>query len=102
MVKRAKAEESIVASGFFVLRTPLLPFSDFLACSEGLEARASLGDPERLEHALVGDRTLLRKRLMRIADRRVFRDAVFIASPSLDAAIALWRREPDTDRGRAA
>jgi thiopeptide-type bacteriocin biosynthesis protein len=97
------AADNIGASGFFVLRTPLLPFSDFLTWTEGLEARhAHVADPERLEDALVEDRARLRARLKRIVDRPEFRDAVFVASPSLDAATELWRRDPDTDRAQAA
>src|SRR5581483_7016520 len=68
-------------SGFFALRTPLLPFDELLAWGEGLEApraplppapsppggegrmRGAGGDPARLEQALAADRLRLRARL---------------------------------------
>jgi thiopeptide-type bacteriocin biosynthesis protein len=57
------------ASGFFVLRTPLLPF----AAQRGL--REALDDP-------------------------LLRAGITLASPSIDAAIAHWQRDPTSRRGR--
>ena len=58
-------ERSFVPAGFFSFRTPLLPFEELEAFSEGLEAPAAAGDPERLEGALAADR---RGTLRRSAD----------------------------------
>ena len=56
-------------SGFFALRTPLLPFDEFLAWSEVLKAPAALLDLARCERALTEDRQRLRARLVEIAAR---------------------------------
>jgi thiopeptide-type bacteriocin biosynthesis protein len=62
-----------VPSGFFVLRTPLLPFDARPASRADL--RALLARPE-------------------------VRDAIFVAAPSLDARLEVWHRDPDSDAGR--
>ena len=88
-----------VASGFFALRTPLLPFDELLAWNEGLEAPASLDNPT-LEQALKRDRTRLRTRLLEAVSRPEIREALFIASPHLEEAVDVWVHQPDTDHGR--
>ena len=65
---KARQKPTFVASGFFALRTPLLPFDEFLAWSEGLEASASVNDPVRLEEALAADRSRLRTRLQAVLE----------------------------------
>jgi lantibiotic biosynthesis protein len=87
-------------SGFFVLRTPLLPFEEIAALGEDLEAVGALEDPESLGQALDKDRTRVRDRLRSAVTRPELRDAVFVASPSLEEAIKVWEREPDSLRGR--
>lgn len=87
-------------SGFFALRTPLLPLDEFLAWSEGLEADAALDDPTLLESALSADRAKLRNRLLALIARPIIRDALFVASPDLDESVELWIRDPDGERGR--
>jgi lantibiotic biosynthesis protein len=89
-------------SGFFVLRTPLLPVDRVLEWSAGLEAPARAEDPATLEDALAGDRLRLRTRLEEIVTEPSFREAVFTASPSLEAAIDTWRKDPDGERGLRA
>jgi hypothetical protein len=58
----ARAGDGVVGSGFFVLRTPLLPFSELAAWGEGLEASSHVGDAEALDEALDRDRARLRER----------------------------------------
>jgi len=89
-------------SGFFALRTPLLPFDEVTRWGTGLEAPAHRDDPAGLDEAVASDRLLLRRRLDDIVASPRFRDAVFVASPSLAAAIDGWRKDPDGDRGRRA
>jgi thiopeptide-type bacteriocin biosynthesis protein len=64
--------------GFFVLRTPLLPFDELAA--------------------LTGGRDAARERLRAIVGRPDVREALFLASPSLDADIDRWLREPASER----
>ncbi|KFA93239.1 lantibiotic dehydratase, partial [Archangium violaceum] len=91
-----------VPSGFFALRTPLLPFDELLAWSEGLSAReaARQGDMDRLEAALAEDRALLRARLQAALARPEIREALFLASPSLDESHDSWKQAPGSERGQ--
>src|SRR6266536_687479 len=109
MTDRDSAGQQFTPSGFFVLRTPLLPFEEMVAWSEGLEAVGSLGDPQGLEAALERDRARLRARLLALVARPELRDALFVASPSLDEALEVWQKdealevwqkEPDSQQGR--
>src|SRR6266568_2986122 len=100
MTERDRAGQQFTPSGFFVLRTPLLPFEEMVAWSEGLEAVGSLGDPQGLEAALERDRARLRARLLALVARPELRDALFVASPSLDEALEVWQKEPDSQQGR--
>jgi lantibiotic biosynthesis protein len=101
MPGRDGAAADFAPSGFFVLRTPLLPLSDFAQWGAGLEAPACVSGSERLHDAVERDRVRLRTRLAATAARPEFREAVFVASPSLDAAIGRWQNEPDTERARS-
>src|SRR6266536_3479477 len=100
MTERDRAGQQFTPSGFFVLRTPLLPFEEMVAWSEGLEAVGSLGDPRGLEAALERDRARLRARLLALVARPEVREAIFVASPSLDEALEIWQKEPDSKQGR--
>jgi thiopeptide-type bacteriocin biosynthesis protein len=88
-------------SGFFVLRTPLLPFTEVTTWGHGLQAPTALDDSGVLDEAVATDRAQLRRRLEDIVTRPEFRDALFVASPSLAAAVDPWRKDPDSDKGRA-
>jgi thiopeptide-type bacteriocin biosynthesis protein len=100
MTERDEAGRQFAPAGFFVLRTPLLPFEELAAWSEGLEAIGSLGDPRGLETALERDRARLRSRLVAAMTRPELRDALFVASPSVDEALEVWQKEPDSTQGR--
>lgn len=95
-----KEGRSFTPSGFFALRTPLLPFDELLAWSEGLEAPAAGPDAARLEPALVADRVRLRERLRQLVGRPEIREALFVASPSLEERLAVWSRDPDSEPGQ--
>jgi class I lanthipeptide synthase len=100
VTKSHGAGEQFTPSGFFALRTPLLPFDEMVAWSEGLEAVGALGDPQALGAAIERDRAKLRDRLLAAVTRPELRDAIFVASPSLEEALDVWRREPDGKQGR--
>jgi thiopeptide-type bacteriocin biosynthesis protein len=95
------AAREFAAVGWFVLRTPLLPFDELVAWSDGLAAPAALRHDvaERLEEALARDRELLRARLQAAAVRPDVREALLVASPSLDESIPVWLSSPDSERG---
>jgi thiopeptide-type bacteriocin biosynthesis protein len=91
----------VAAGAFFVLRTPLLPFETIARLGEGLTAPAAIDDPERLAQALDRDRSCLRAALRDLAAVPAIRDAIFVASPDLDAAVDVWLADPGAPRARS-
>lgn len=92
-------------SQFFVLRTPLLPIEELTAWSDALTASRACepgGDPERATVAWKDDVQVLRSRLRRVIDRPEILHALYVASPSLQAGIEHWRRNPDSKKGLQA
>ena len=67
-------------SGFFVLRSSLLPFDSFLEWSSS--------DPKKLREGL---RSWLA--------RAEIREALFLASPSLEESLEHWEKDPVSERG---
>src|SRR5215472_3428036 len=95
---KGRSSPAVATSGFFALRTPLLPLEDFLWWSEGLLAPQAA--EQNLDQALERDRTELRQKLRQIIARPEVREALFVASPSLDESLDLWMREPESERGQ--
>ena len=93
--EREDTAASFTPSGFFALRTPLLPFRELLGWAEGTKAGSAPGDPA----ALARDRELLRSRLREIVARPEVREAIFVSSPTLEALIDGWASDPETRRG---
>lgn len=87
-------------SGFFALRTPLLPFDELLGWGDGLQAASAGDDPMRLEAALAADGVCLRQRLRRICVWPEVREALFVASPDLEQRLDLWLGDPDCEQGQ--
>lgn len=87
-------------ASFSVLRTPLLPFHTLSSFGADLQAAACTGDTAALAAALAQDRATLRERLRSLVLRPEVREALFIASPSLDESMPVWLERPDTERGR--
>jgi acyl dehydratase len=86
-------------AGFFVLRTPLLPGDALMALSESLELARS-EDPARAAEVLAANHRTVRARLRDVISQPVVREAVFLASPSLAASVAIWERDPEGPRGQ--
>lgn len=102
-VKSASKGEStgFSVADFFVLRTPLLPFRQYVDWSRDLEApRASDQDLSVLTAALQCDRLRLRERLRGVFTAPPLREALFVASPVLEEHLEVWIREPETKRGQ--
>lgn len=72
--------------GSFVLRTPLLAFDELAALSKGLEPPASDGDAGAVDRAYSRTRAGLRDAYSRPATR----EALFLASPKLEAGLDEW------------
>src|SRR5688572_615813 len=79
-------------SGFFVARTPLLPIDELVGWAQGLLAPAAVGegDDEALDAALAHDRARLLAWLRAKVTLPTVREALFVASPSLDDAVSAW------------
>ena len=71
-----------------MLRSPLLPYSAFATWADGLPSASDQ------------DVAALRDRLRRLIDRPELREALAVASPSLDDSIAIWLSAPESPRGR--
>ncbi len=91
----------LVPAGFFALRTPLLPFEDLLAWSEGGEA-AGCEAPVADAGALSRDRARLRERLRAAYARPELRAALFVATPGLADVLDVWMRDPANEQARTA
>jgi thiopeptide-type bacteriocin biosynthesis protein len=89
-------------SGFFAFRTPLLPAAELARLGAGLagDAAAAGADDAALAAALAADRALVRARLRALVLRPDVREAIFVASPSLDESMAAWLESPDGERGQ--
>lgn len=99
MAKPSPTTPSIDAA-FFVLRTPLLPLSEWTRWSDGLTAAHAGGDRTALAAALAHDRAQLRQRLGAAIARPEIAHALFVASPSLVDSLPEWQRDPDGERGQ--
>ena len=85
---------------FFVMRTPLLPFDAFQALGEQVQAPQVRHDPALLSQAVTADRQQLRTYLHNILTQPAIRDAIFLASPDLDASFERWVQAPESERGQ--
>ena len=96
--------------GPVVLRTPLLPFDEIAAWSDGLLSPGLLGSGDSgdggidgkapLDQALDHDRELLRGRLRELVGRPEIAEAIFLASPELVRSLGHWRRDPEGKKGQ--
>jgi hypothetical protein len=98
--EEASIASPYVDSGFFVLRSPLLPFDELLnwssvppGCLNGSGPNVTTDQ----EWSTICD--WLRSRLQDLIDRPEIRHALYVASPSLEASIDGWKRDPFTKRG---
>lgn len=85
-------------SGFFALRTPLLPWETLVHFGAGLAAPRAHDDD--LEAALETDRAQLTERVSALVSDELIREALCVASPSLDEAIDAWLADPADKRAR--
>jgi thiopeptide-type bacteriocin biosynthesis protein len=99
-----KASLNLESSGFFVLRTPLLPIEELVAWSQELQASQtwSAGSSAAFEEAWKQDVSLLRLRLRELVDRPEIRQSLFVASPSLETSLKYWLEDPDSKKGLQA
>ena len=82
-----------------MLRTPLLPRDELERWGAGLAVPGAGEDRERLAAALEADRATLRARLRALVARPAVREAIFVASPNLEASIDAWIAAPTSEAG---
>lgn len=109
---RSDADGGLDTAGFFVLRTPLLPadiLDDAPQRAVSLNAAAlsdaalSDGPPSpQLEERLRAARAQTRQWLETLLQRPEVMEALRLASPSLLDGLEIWRRAPDSKKGRRA
>src|SRR5689334_3861748 len=92
--------KDLATSGFFVLRTPLLPFEEFLALSQGLTFFEALRQGGDIASAAASDAKTVRARLQQFVDRPEVKEALWLASPDLFSALSVWRKEPESEKGQ--
>jgi thiopeptide-type bacteriocin biosynthesis protein len=98
--RRPKLEPDLVPAGFFVLRTPLLPFDELLRWSREAESPSSLLQAGDAETGLATAKRALRAYLRRMIARPEVREAIFLASPSLEESLRFWEEAPEGARGQ--
>jgi thiopeptide-type bacteriocin biosynthesis protein len=87
-------------TGGFVLRTPLLSRDELERWGDGLAVPAAGDDAAALAAALEADRAVLRARLAELVARPEVREAIFVASPVLEASIDAWLAGPTSEAGQ--
>ncbi len=80
---------------FFAWRTPLLTLDELVTWADA----APLDGAPLNEAVLATKRTALRQRLQTLIDRPEIREALFLASPTLEGSLASWLEAPTTERG---
>jgi len=92
-----------VVARFAVLRTPLLSYDELQELGDGLEAAAvwaAHGDSIELAAALQRDEARLRALLGARIQQPAVREALYLASPALEASLDEWSRDPKGRRGQ--
>lgn len=103
-VRSAGVGAPVLAVGYFVLRTPLLPASILarFAAESGMPALAGdRSDDAAFERWVASERDRERAALHAVLARGDVREALFVASPSLFDSLDAWRAAPGSARGRA-
>ena len=99
---KAARNKLFAHAGFFVLRTPLLPFDELLRWSEcqNFDSSGLTTQPIELnEHVWRSETAKARAFLMTLMDLPTIRQALYFASPSLEKSIEGWKCDPEGKKG---
>lgn len=92
---------SFEPSGFFLLRSPLLSFDEWIAWNN--EASFAYGGECECPAGIIDlsqDRERLTDHLRAVFSRPEVREALYLASPDLEARLTDWEAAPNQERGR--
>ncbi len=99
---RLNKKSALVNAGFFIARTPLLPFDALNAWSR--ELRSSRTDAcapiAELEAALTEDLSVQRARIGEWLADPMVQESLYLASPGFVDSLAIWKQQPDSERGQ--
>src|SRR5262249_20493027 len=99
-MKESQELDGFAPSGFFALRTPLLPFDEVVAWTSQQQTAATTEDSTQHEAPVARDLIRLRTYLRNVCTRPEVREALFVASPDLDERFDVWLREPESEAGQ--
>jgi thiopeptide-type bacteriocin biosynthesis protein len=99
-MKESQELDGFTPSGFFALRTPLLPFDELVAWTSQQQATATTEDSTQHEAPVARDLIRLRTYLRNVCTRPEVREALFVASSDLDERFDVWIREPESEAGQ--
>ena len=91
MTNKPSNPENIHSAPFFAFRTPLLPWQVYEDLKSGT-----------VDLELSAAREAVRGRLRMLVEWPGIREALFVASPDLDAALPLWVKDPESEKGQRA
>ncbi len=97
--RRDQQSESLMHQGFFVLRTPLLSAQEFV---DWTTTGVAAGTPTHSAESLAAQHQALQRWLRRRAECPVFRDALYLASPSLYRSLDEWNSKPTSEQSQKA
>ncbi|HEV7396134.1 MAG TPA: lantibiotic dehydratase family protein, partial [Pyrinomonadaceae bacterium] len=95
----SKSTVEFSPAGFFVFRTPVLSFNEFLAWSQSAPV-VDLSPELSFDQSYSESCRLLRERLYELISVPETLEAIFIACPDLIGFIEEWRSQPETKRSR--
>lgn len=96
--RMASAKLELCVHSKFVMRSPLLDFDVLRRWADGM--RACSAPDSGLDAAVEADRQVLRSRLRYLVDVPEIQEALFLASPSLERGLKLWRSDPESERAQ--
>lgn len=97
--QRDQQPESLMHQGFFVLRTPLLSAQEFV---DWTTTGACAGSKTHSAESIAAQHQALSHWLRQRAECPVFRDAIYLASPSLYRSLDAWNSKPTSEQSLKA
>ncbi len=88
------------SSGFFVLRTPLLPFKELLGCAGPSKVDKQRGDLVSVEETGSYAEGAFHRRIKSFLERPEVQEGLFLGSPDLFESLPLWLECPESENAQ--